>query len=44
MAEKLQIGDKFPALEVKLLDGSTFNVLDDMTGRYLVLLFYRGHW
>ena len=44
MAEKLQIGDKFPSLELKLLDGGTFNALYDLTGRYLVLVFYRGHW
>ena len=44
MGEKLQIGDKIPGLELKLLDGSSFKVPEDMTGRYLVLLFYRGHW
>ena len=44
MGDKLQIGDKFPALELQLLDASTFKFADDMTGRYLVLIFYRGHW
>ncbi len=44
MGEKLQIGDKLPPLQLKLLDGGSLNVPEDMTGRYLILLFYRGHW
>jgi hypothetical protein len=44
MAEKLQQADRFPSLDLKLLDGSTIRIPDEMPGRYAVLLFYRGHW
>jgi peroxiredoxin len=44
MAKKLQQGDRFPSLALKLVDGSTVRIPDEMPGRYAVLLFYRGHW
>jgi peroxiredoxin len=44
MAKKLQQGDRFPSLALKLVDGTTIRIPDEMPGRYAVLLFYRGHW
>ncbi len=44
MAEKLQQGDRFPSMTLKLLDGSTIKFPDDSSDRYTALLFYRGHW
>ncbi len=44
MAEKLQQGDRFPSITFKLVSGETMSVPDDMTSRYVALLFYRGHW
>jgi peroxiredoxin len=44
MGEKLQQGDRFPALTLKLVDGSTIRLPDQMPTRYAAVLFYRGHW
>jgi peroxiredoxin len=44
MGEKLQQGDRFPAISLKLLDGSTVRLPDEAPSRYTVLLTYRGHW
>jgi peroxiredoxin len=44
MAEKLQQGDRFPSLSLKLTNGSTLDFPGQMPGRYVALLFYRGHW
>lgn len=44
MAEKLQQGDRFPSLTLKLVSGETIKLPDDMPSRYVALLFYRGHW
>ena len=44
MEEKLQQGDRFPSITFKLVSGETIRVPDDMTSRYVALLFYRGHW
>ncbi|MDA1189487.1 MAG: hypothetical protein O2854_07415 [Chloroflexi bacterium] len=41
---KLVQGDKLPKMTFDLIDGSTLTLPDEMTGRYLVLLFYRGDW
>ena len=43
-AKKLQQGDRFPSLTLKLVTGETVRIPDEMTGRYAALLFYRGHW
>lgn len=40
----LQQGDKFPSLTLKLVSGETLRLPDEMSTRYLALLFYRGHW
>ena len=44
MGEKLQQGDRFPSLTLNLVDGRTLRIPDEMPGRYVALLFYRGHW
>ena len=44
MAEKLQQGDGFPSITFKPVNCETMRVPDDMTSRYVALLFYRGHW
>lgn len=44
MARKLVQGDKLPTITLNLIDGRTVTVPHDMSGRYLVLLFYRGNW
>ena len=40
----LDINDPFPAIELQLLSGETFNLPEDLSGTYGVLLFYRGDW
>ena len=44
MADKLQQGDRFPQLTLKLVGGGTFRIPDEAPNRYTALLFYRGHW
>jgi len=44
MGDKLQQGERFPAITLKLTDGSTLTLPEQMPGRYVALLFYRGHW
>ena len=44
MADKLQQGDRFPRLILKLVGGGTIRIPDDAPSRYTALLFYRGHW
>ena len=44
MYEKLTQGDRFPTIELDLIDGSTITLPDQISGRYLALLFYRGEW
>ncbi|MDA1127259.1 MAG: hypothetical protein O2913_00985 [Chloroflexi bacterium] len=44
MGEKLQQGDRFPQITLKMLDGGTLTLPDDAPSRYMALLFYRGHW
>ncbi|HLF04259.1 MAG TPA: hypothetical protein VI855_03490 [Dehalococcoidia bacterium] len=44
MGEKLQQGDRFPSLTLKLAGGSTVKFPAEMPGRYAALLFFRGHW
>ena len=44
MADKLVQGDKLPDISLSLTDGRSLNLPRDITGRYLVLLFYRGNW
>ena len=44
MSDKLQQGDHFPSLTLNLVDGGRVRIPEEMPSRYLVLLFYRGHW
>ncbi len=44
MGEKLQQGNRFPSITLKLVQGGTIELSREIPGRYLALLFYRGHW
>jgi hypothetical protein len=44
MGEKLQQGDRFPSLTLKLVQGGTVRLPDEIPTRYAAVLFYRGHW
>lgn len=44
MAEKLNGGDAFPKLELRLVGGRTIIFPDGIESRYKAILFYRGHW
>lgn len=44
MAEKLQQGERFPSINLNLVDGGTVQIPNDITSRYAAVLFYRGHW
>ena len=44
MPEKLVQGDRLPTIELALTDGSTLALPDEVPGRYLALLFFRGAW
>ena len=44
MAEKLNAGDSFPSLTLKLVDGGALALPDRLDSSYSVVLFYRGHW
>ena len=44
MADKLNIGDTFPALTLHIAGAGTLNLPADITTPYAILLFYRGHW
>ena len=44
MAEKLNTGDSFPAMTVKLVDGRTLDLPHGVDAKYRIVLFYRGHW
>jgi len=40
----LDAGDRFPEMEVSLLEGGTLSLPADLGGRWAVILAYRGHW
>ena len=44
MSEKLQQGDRFPQITLNLIDGRELTLPEDMTSRYLAVMFYRGVW
>ncbi len=44
MTEKLIQGNRFPTIKLDLTDGSTIMLPEQIPGRYLALLFYRGEW
>lgn len=44
MADKLDTGDTFPDLTLRLVGDGTLSLPDDFAADYNVMLFYRGHW
>jgi hypothetical protein len=44
MATKLNTGDRFPRMALKLTDGSQLELPGGLDTKYKVVLFYRGHW
>ena len=44
MGQKLQQGDRFPSIDLRLVSGERVTMPADMPGRYVAQLFYRGHW
>lgn len=42
--ETLKPGDRFPSLSARAVDGSHFDLPDDVEGIRAVIVFYRGHW
>ena len=44
MGSKLNLGDQFPPLTLRLAGGGVMTLPGDITTPYAILLFYRGHW
>ncbi len=44
MAEKLDAGDAFPQITLKLMGGGERVLPDEIETDHTVVLFYRGHW
>ena len=44
MGDKLKQGDRLPELSLDLIDGGTLALPEEMSSRYLAVLFYRGVW
>jgi len=44
MADKLDAGDNFPTMKLKLVDAATLELPDGLDAKWKVILFYRGHW
>jgi len=44
MARPLYTGDAFPPIVLQLVGGGSFQVPQDIDGKYLIAIFYRGHW
>jgi peroxiredoxin len=42
--ETLRVGERFPQLQARAVDGTTLRLPDELHGTTAVLLFYRGHW
>jgi len=43
VAHKLDAGDSFPDITLKLVGCSTLNLPGDLKSNYSIVLFYRGH-
>jgi peroxiredoxin len=41
--DTLRVGERFPELQARAVDGTTLRLPDGLSGT-AVLLFYRGHW
>jgi hypothetical protein len=44
MPNRLNAGDTFPELSLKLVGGQSVRFPSGLDGRYRIALFYRGHW
>jgi peroxiredoxin len=44
MAAKLNTGDTFPRMTLRLVDGGQLELPGGLDAKYKVVLFYRGHW
>ena len=44
MAKQLNPGDPFPSYSVRVTDGKTLTIPQDLTGEYAIIIFYRGVW
>lgn len=44
MANKLDTGDLFPSMTLKLAGGGSLTIPDDINASYAIVIFYRGHW
>ena len=44
MGEKLDAGATLPRITLRIADGGTLSVPDELGPGYGVVLFYRGHW
>ena len=44
MVSQFKVGDQFPTLVVQTVEGNTLKMPGDITGNYVVALFYRGTW
>jgi len=44
MAAKLGIGAAFPGMKIALVEGRTLEIPRGIEAKYIVALFYRGHW
>ena len=44
MAKQLYSGDAFPPLTLKLAGGREFAIPANIASKYLIAIFYRGHW
>ena len=44
MPDKLLEGDRFPDIELDLIDGSKIALPEQAPTPFVVLLFYRGAW
>jgi hypothetical protein len=44
MANRLNAGDIFPELSLKLVGGKSIRFPNELNGPYRIALFYRGYW
>lgn len=44
MDQKLDTGDQFPTMHLNFVDGNSMDIPGDLSARYTIVLFYRGHW
>jgi len=41
---RLDSGDTFPAMQFKTTTSQSFDIPSDFSGKWSILLFYRGDW